>query len=140
MRLILNLRLDDTAKASVLRKALAAALCLAAVFAIPSNAQVQSPATLSLEDRAMMASRIYRIVSAFFPGLSQEKFDAAYASYLGKILRTDDRREFDLASMEFIADLHDGHSWFYDTWLDQTYAQPTGFLAYPLGGQVDCGA
>jgi len=134
MRLTLNLRLNDTAKAYVLRKALTAALCLAG-FAIASHAQVQSRTPLSLEDRALIASRIYHIVSAFFPGLSQEKFDTAYADYLRRILRTDDRREFDLDSMEFIADLHDGHSWFYDNWLGQTYAQPIGFLAYPLAGK-----
>lgn len=80
-----------------------------------------------------MASRIYHIVSTFFPGLSQEKFDADYEQYLSTILRSDDRREFDLASMKLIADLHDGHSWFYDNWLDQTFGQPIGILAYPLG-------
>ena len=82
-----------------------------------------------------MASQIYHTISTFFPGLSQEKFDAAYQHYLAVILRTEDRREFDLASIEFVADLHNGHSWFYDNWLDQTYGQPTGFLAYPLAGK-----
>ena len=74
-------------------------------------------------------------MSTFFPGLSQDKFDAAYQQYLSTALRTEDRREFDLASMEFVAGLHDGHSWFYDSWLDRTYAQPVGFLAYPMVGQ-----
>jgi hypothetical protein len=37
--------------------------------------------------------------------------------------------------MEFVARLHDGHSWFYDNWLDQTTAQPNGFIAYPLAGK-----
>jgi carboxyl-terminal processing protease len=37
--------------------------------------------------------------------------------------------------MEFIADLHDGHSWFYDNWLDQNYGQPVGFIAYPVSGK-----
>lgn len=95
----------------------------------------RSSATLSLEDRAMMASQIYHIISTFFPGLSQEKFDGAYKQYLAVVLRSDDRRAFDLASMEFVADLHDGHSWFYDNWLDQTYGQPIGLMAYPLGGR-----
>ena len=96
---------------------------------------VPSPAAIDLQERVMMASQIYHVISTFFPGLSQEKFDAAYRQYLATILRTEDRREFDLASMEFVADLHDGHSWFYDKWLDQTYAQPIGFLAYPLLGK-----
>jgi len=95
----------------------------------------QSSTTISLQQRVVMASQIYHIVSTFFPGLSQEKFDAAYEQYLATILGTDDRRAFDLASMEFIADLHDGHSWFYDNWLDKTYGQPVGFIAYPLQGK-----
>ena len=103
--------------------------------AAASRSDAQWSATISLEDRAMMASQIYHIISTFFPGLSQDKFDAAYKQYLAMVLRSDDRRAFDLASMEFVAGLHDGHSWFYDTWLDQNYGQPIGLLAYPLGGK-----
>jgi carboxyl-terminal processing protease len=118
------------------RKFLAAAVLLGFVtLAIGPLAQAQSSAVISLDDRVRMATKIYHIVSTFFPGLSQEKFDMDYADYLRTILRSDDRREFDLASMEFIARLHDGPSWFYDTWLDQTNAQPIGFLAYPLAGK-----
>jgi carboxyl-terminal processing protease len=105
---------------------------LAGVIAIRAAQAPPSSGTLSLEDRALMASKIYRIVSTFFPLLRQEKFDAAYAAYLARVLKTDDRREFDLLSMEFIADLHDGHTWFYDNWLDQNFGQPIGFIAYPL--------
>lgn len=118
------------------RRFLAAAVLLGFVtLAIGPLAQAQSSAVISLDDRVRMATKIYHIVSTFFPGLSQEKFDGDYADYLRTILRIDDRREFDLASMELIARLHDGHSWFYDTWLDQTTAQPIGFLAYPLEGK-----
>jgi carboxyl-terminal processing protease len=91
--------------------------------------------TLSIENRAFMASQIYHVITTFFPGLSQDKFDSAYKQYLSTVLASDDRRTFDLASMELVADLHDGHSWFYDTWLDQTSAQPIGILAYPLSGR-----
>lgn len=122
-----------------MRRIILAAAILPILAVVPARLRAQSSAAssskISLDDRVLMASRIYRIVSAFFPGLSQEKFDAAYAAYMRTILGTPDRREFDLLSMEFVADLHDGHSWFYDTWLDQTYAQPIGFLAYPLAGK-----
>ena len=104
----------------------------AVAFGVRAYTQAQSPETISLRDRVLMASKIYRIVSTFFPGLSQQKFDAEYAGYLVRILPTEDRREFDLTSMEFIASLHDGHSWFYDNWLDQDYGQPIGFIAYPV--------
>ena len=95
----------------------------------------QSSTSISLQERVMMASRIYHVVSTFFPGLSQDKFDAAYEKYLSTILRTEDRRAFDLASMEFVADLHDGHTWFYDKWLDQNHGAPIGILAYPVSGK-----
>ena len=110
-------------------------LLLILTIMLGTGLRAQSSATISLPQRMMMASHIYHIVSTFFPGLSQEKFDAAYEQYLATILRSDDRREFDLASMEFVADLHDGHSWFYDHWLDQAFGQPMGFMAYPLSGR-----
>jgi carboxyl-terminal processing protease len=113
-----------------------AILLLFAALANGPGAHAQSrAATSSLEDRVRMATQIYHIVCTFFPGLHQEKFDVDYTEYLRVILRSDDRREFDLASMEFVARLHDGHSWFYDNWLDQTTAQPNGFIAYPLAGK-----
>jgi len=108
---------------------------LPGLFAGGWQMDTQSPTTISLQDRVLMASQIYHLISTFFPGLSQEKFDAAYKQYLASILHTEDRREFDLASMEFVADLHDGHSWFYDNWLDQTHGQPIGLMAYPLAGK-----
>jgi carboxyl-terminal processing protease len=37
--------------------------------------------------------------------------------------------------MEFVADLHDGHTWFYDKWLDQNHGAPIGILAYPVAGK-----
>jgi len=113
-----------------------AVLLLSAALVIGPLAHPQSPAeTISLEDRVRMATQIYHIISTFFPGLPQEKFDADYAEYLRTILHSDDRRKFDLSSMEFVARLHDGHSWFYDNWLDQTTAQPNGFIAYPIEGK-----
>jgi hypothetical protein len=90
-----------------------AILLLSAALANGPGADAQSrAATISLEDRIRMATQIYHIVSTFFPGLHQEKFDVDYTEYLRVILRSDDRREFDLASMEFVAHLHDRHSWF----------------------------
>jgi hypothetical protein len=40
----------------------------------------------------MMASRMYHVISTFFPGLAQDKFDTAYQSYLSKILRTPEHK------------------------------------------------
>jgi carboxyl-terminal processing protease len=101
---------------------------------LPSGPHVLSEETdkLPLEERVLVASKIYRIVSTFFPNLSQEAFDLQYREYISQILKLDDRREFDLASMEFVAALHDGHTWFYDNWLDRNYGQSVGFTAYPI--------
>ena len=103
-------------------------LVVAALHAQPST-------KISLQERVTMATQIYHIVSSFYPGLSQKEFDAAYQRYLTVALGTEDRREFDLGSMALVAELHDGHSWFTDRWLDRTFGQPIGFLAYPLGGK-----
>jgi len=111
------------------------AILLAVLLLVSCDALVAQSTTISQEDRVMMASRIYHVISTFFPGLSQDMFDTAYARYLSTILRTEDRKAFDLASMEFVADLHDGHSWFYDHWLDQNDGAPIGILAYPVAGK-----
>lgn len=103
-----------------------------------NNGQVAAPSSnvISLRDRALTASKIYHQISTFFPDLSQKQFDQDYAQYLSQILGpSDDRREFDLASMALVATLHDGHTWFYDNWLEQNYGQPVGFAVYPLDGQ-----
>jgi len=96
---------------TVAKRFAAAAVLLILVFlaaSLPAQSPAQSAAALPLEDRAMVASQIHHIVSTFFPGLSQAKFDTSYAAYLRTILQTSDRREFDLASMQFVAGLHDG--------------------------------
>ncbi len=92
--------------------------------------------TISLRDRAIIASKIYHQISTFFPDLSPKQFDQDYGEYLALILSSsDDRRNFDLASMSLVATLHDGHTWFYDNWFDQNYGKPVGFAAYPWDGQ-----
>jgi carboxyl-terminal processing protease len=118
------------------RKPFAGALLVfVAALTVGNGLRAEVSATISLQERVMMASQIYHVISTFFPGLSQEKFDAAYQQYLVTILHSEDRRAFDLASMEFVADLHDGHSWFYDNWLDKAYGQSIGIIAYPLAGK-----
>src|SRR5215472_1354756 len=76
------------------------------------------PARVPLETRVLTATRIYHQVNTYFPGLDRSAFETAYRSYLQGILKQDDRREFDLASMELMATLRDGHTWFDDGWLE----------------------
>jgi hypothetical protein len=60
--------------------------------------------------------------------------DKEFGVYLDQILTTEERRSFDLATMEFIAKLRNGHSGFRDKWLLESYGQPLGFYAYPIQG------
>lgn len=111
-----------------------AILVLLAISFFRGNLVAQSPDQISATDRVMVASKIYHQISTFFPDLQPKAFDQQYAEYLKLILNaSDDRREFDLASMALVAALHDGHTWFYDKWLDQAYGRPVGFAVYPLG-------
>ena len=87
------------------------------------------------EERVMMVSRIYHVVSTFFRDCRREvrcglrEVSIHYFAHGGS---TGVR----FASMEFVADLHDGHTWFYDKWLDQNYGAPIGILAYPVAART----
>jgi len=97
-----------------------------------------SGARLTLGERAFTASKIYSMLQFYFSGwkaLPELDLDVAYRNYLERALATDDRRQFDLATMEFVARLHNGHTLFSDSWLTQNYGQPMGFYARPLDGK-----
>ena len=117
---------------------LALSVSLLVWFAPVAAPQVSSvsPATICVRDRVSVASKIYHQIQTFFPDLNREQFERDWANYLSEILSgSDDRRAFDLATMAFVATLHDGHSWFYDDWLGQNYGQAVGFTAYPIDRQ-----
>ena len=98
-----------------------------------SSSTAQSADKIPAADRMLIASKIYHQVTTFFPDLDQKKFDQEYEAYLKTALSgSNDRKEFDLASMALVATLQDGHTWFYDNWLDKTYGQPIGVTVYPL--------
>ena len=96
----------------------------------------QSPDRVSLADRIVTATKIYHQISTYFPDLQRKEFDQTYETYIHSVLSgSDDRREFDLTTMALVASLHDGHTWFYDNWLDKNYGQASGFTVYPLAGK-----
>lgn len=103
--------------------------------AILACADASDTAKLSAEGRAFTASKVYSLVQGYFlssrelPGSS----DSSYKAYLRIVFASDDRRQFDLATVEFVAQLHNGHTFFWDTWLDKEN-QPLGFYAAPLDG------
>lgn len=101
-------------------------------------ATVQGPADakLSIDERVFTASKIFASLLLHFSSDKQASDsgpNVSYTNYLKAALATDDRRQFDLATMEFVAQLHNGHTFFWDTWLDK-YNQPLSFYAGHLGG------
>jgi carboxyl-terminal processing protease len=95
--------------------------------------------TVSLNDRVLIASQLYAGVQMYFghwKGLPSEfDFEKRYADYVSKIIGSDSRREFDLASMEFVASLENGHSGFTDKWMRDKFGQKIGFYAYPIDNE-----
>ncbi|MGC1650030.1 MAG: hypothetical protein WA741_29755 [Candidatus Sulfotelmatobacter sp.] len=61
--------------------------------------------------------------------------DSAYKKYIAEAIAVSDRFAFDLASIEFLATLHNGHSGFDDDWLNKHYGRSFGFYARPLGAR-----
>lgn len=92
---------------------------------------------LTIDERVFTASRVYSLRQLYFSSAeetSDPSLDVSYKTYLNAAPTTDDRRQFDLATIEFVAQLHNGHTFFWDAWLDKDNQQPLGFYAAPLDG------
>ena len=99
------------------------------------SAQVRTDTKLALDERAFTASKVYSLLQLYsfsYQTASPPDLDGSYKNYLQKVLATDDRRQFDLATIEFVAQLHSGHTFFWDAWLNKENNQPLGFYATPL--------
>jgi carboxyl-terminal processing protease len=110
---------------------LLAALCLAAV-----SACAQQPGSrLTMETRVWVAAKIYSAVHSYFAhseGAPQFDLDRDYQEYLKTAFAENDRYKFDLATMSFFGKLRNGHSGFYDSWLNKNYGQALGFEVWPM--------
>lgn len=107
-------------------------LCLPLFAAAPDDGKI------ALADRVLIASQVYAAIPIYFAhwkGVPNLDLDAEYKACLKAILATDDRREFDVAMMEFVAKLSNGHTWFGDWWLRNTRGQAFGFFAHPIDGR-----
>ena len=81
-------------------------------------AEASDSPKLSPEERTFTASKVYSLVRGYFfsaNGLQTPGLDVSYKTYLRTALTSDDRRQFDLATIEFVSQLHDGHTFFWDT-------------------------
>ena len=74
-------------------------------------AQASDAPKLSADDRAFTASKVQSLVQGyFFPAKDPpaSELDASYKTYLRAALASDDRRECDLATIEFVTQFHNG--------------------------------
>jgi len=84
-------------------------------------------AFLATADNVGVASRIHDLVQQYFAhweGAPRDTVEAAYRKYIAALSPTIDRRSFDLATLGFIASLHNGHTQFFD---DQADGRPLKF-------------
>ena len=89
---------------------LATVICLTTV-----KAQTRE-ADLTAADRVVVASRIYSFVQLYFAhwdGVPRNKIEEAYRRYADRIVGASSRREFDLATLLFVAQLKNGHTQFF---------------------------
>ncbi|MGD0189767.1 MAG: S41 family peptidase [Rhizomicrobium sp.] len=108
-----------------------AGLCLCALM--PAGAEPAK--TVPLAERVTIATQLYNGIATYYAhwqGAPGFDLDRDYQTYLGQILTSDDRRNFSLASLAFIAKLNNGHSNFYDQYLDDAYGTSFGVYAMPL--------
>jgi carboxyl-terminal processing protease len=93
---------------------------------------------LSLEERLSIATEVNALVQMHFVDPKQASslgVSDSYQRYLQQVLTSDDRRQFDLATMEFVAQFQNGHTLFWDSWLNECCGAPLGFYAAPLDGK-----
>jgi carboxyl-terminal processing protease len=93
---------------------------------------------MELPVRVAIASRIYAAVQVYFAHSEAVPFpeiESAYRRYVEQLVSASGRREFDLATLRFVAALKNGHTHFRDAWLDATYGQPLPFWLAPVEGK-----
>ena len=108
---------------------------VSALALIPLWPAVAADPGITTGDKLWIASKIYASIESRFghwqaiPGFDLDK---AYQAYLDEIAATDSRRDFDLATLAFVAQLRNGHSTFSDKWLGATSQLP-GFSVAACG-------
>ena len=114
--------------------------CVSVALAMAvARVQAQGPVadSVSLEQRVTIASRLYAAIPLYFAHWQGVpvgfNLDSAYRQYVRRVISSADRREFDFASMEFVAQLRNGHTSFRDSWLRDRFGQPFGFEVMPIG-------
>src|SRR4029079_11803799 len=92
-----------------------AAYCIAVTLAPTAIIQALDQSALPPANRVAVASRIHELVQQYFvhwEGAPREDVERAYQDYLTRLAAANDRQAFDLATLRFIAALHNGHTQF----------------------------
>ena len=98
----------------------------------------QDAGNLSTNEKAYVASKIYSSLQLYFAhwrGIPGFDLDAEYKAYLNSALNTKGRLDFDLVTLEFIARLRNGHTHFFDQWLDEHDGRLLGFRLSEIQGK-----
>lgn len=112
-------------------------LCVLAVMPLWPD-EVADPG-ITAREKMWIASKIYGAIESRFghwqaiPGFDLDK---AYQAYLGEIADVTKRRDFDLATVAFVAQLRNGHTNFWDRWLFQNNPPPGFYLVLEQGQWV----
>jgi carboxyl-terminal processing protease len=121
-----------------LKRLVSLALILLTVVILNSRARAQHLADVPPEERAFVAAKVYQYVTTYFAhrrASPVKDFDAAFKQYLARALKADGRVGFDLATMELVASLGNGHTQFVDR---QLFSPPwlyTGMSVRYVGGR-----
>ena len=70
---------------------------------------------------------------AHWEAVPDVSLDGEFERYVGAIEGAEERRDFDFASMRFLAAFRNGHTYFSDVWLRETHGRSLGFDARPIG-------
>lgn len=116
-------RIDRAILLCVTMFALFFSFCCMASFATDSD-----ESNLSLPDRVFIASKIYgSIKTSFVHGDNNLDLDKLYKKYVESIVVTANRLDFDRSTMEFLSNLHNGHTFFNDKFLYEHAGNEVGF-------------
>jgi carboxyl-terminal processing protease len=102
-------------------------------------AAAQTNDTVPLAKRQRITAELDRGIRRYFAHLAGAPdltdYPAVDAAYREKALATPSRRDFDLATLEFMARLHNGHTDFNDRWLWDRFGAPLGFVVRWMAGR-----
>ena len=106
-----------------MKRTIASACCLVLTLAAWLVGQTVDQLEPSATSRVTLAARIHELIQQYFAhwdGAPRDDVERAYKDYVAALSRAADRHAFDLATLRFIATLHNGHTQFFDDRADDS--------------------